>query len=82
MGFTNESQWPAEWYQAVKDIGVKSPFLTSLSSQRSEIRELQYTFVLRQESISPVINAFVQYFFRWPTERAKKQWSIEYEFCV
>ncbi|CAG0914490.1 unnamed protein product [Notodromas monacha] len=53
MGFTNESQWPAEWYQAVKDIGVKSPFLTSLSSQRSEIRELQYTFVLRQESISP-----------------------------
>ncbi|CAG0888265.1 unnamed protein product [Cyprideis torosa] len=54
MGFTNENYiWPNEWYDAVKDIAVKSPLLTSLSAQRSEIRELQYTSALRSESVLP-----------------------------
>ncbi|CAG0882290.1 unnamed protein product [Darwinula stevensoni] len=53
MGFTNASQWPTEWHEAVKDIAVKSPLLTSLSAQRSEIRELQYTSALRSDSVAP-----------------------------
>nr|XP_022907836.1 phosphatidylinositol 4-kinase alpha [Onthophagus taurus] len=54
MGFTSPDfgLWPQEWYEGVKEIAVKSPPLISQSSNRSELRELQYTSAVRNESVS------------------------------
>lgn len=54
MGFTLQESglWPREWYEGVLDIAVKSPLLVSQTSFRSELRELQYTSALRNDSIS------------------------------
>lgn len=52
MGFTlhESGLWPYEWYSGVLEIAVKSPLL--VSQMRSELREMQYTSALRNESIS------------------------------
>nr|XP_034827601.1 phosphatidylinositol 4-kinase alpha isoform X5 [Maniola hyperantus] len=54
MGFTaaESGLWPKEWYAGVKEIAVKSPFLVSQTSLRSEMRELQYTSAVRNDSVS------------------------------
>ncbi|CAH0382113.1 unnamed protein product [Bemisia tabaci] len=53
MGFTSESGlWPSEWYDGVKEIATKSPYLVSQTSSRSELRELQYTAAVRNDSVS------------------------------
>nr|CAH7716977.1 unnamed protein product [Callosobruchus chinensis] len=54
MGFTaaDSGLWPQEWYEGVKEIAVKSPALISPTSSRSEMRELQYTSAVRNESVS------------------------------
>lgn len=44
--------WPQEWYEGVKEIAVKSPSLISQTSSRSEMRELQYTSAVRNDSVS------------------------------
>ncbi|VVC98499.1 unnamed protein product, partial [Leptidea sinapis] len=44
--------WPQEWYAGVKEIAAKSPFLVSQTSLRSEMRELQYTSAVRNDSVS------------------------------
>jgi len=46
--------WPVEWYDGVRNIAVKSPYLVSQTSYRSEMRELQYTSAVRNESVSVV----------------------------
>lgn len=55
MGFTAQDSglWPAEWYTGVREIAVKSPWLVSQSSRTSEMRELQYTSAVRNESVGP-----------------------------
>ncbi|XP_969785.1 phosphatidylinositol 4-kinase alpha isoform X4 [Tribolium castaneum] len=54
MGFTasDSGLWPKEWYEGVKEIAVKSPALVSPTSSRSEMRELQYTSAVRNDSVS------------------------------
>ncbi|XP_053617223.1 phosphatidylinositol 4-kinase alpha isoform X3 [Plodia interpunctella] len=58
MGFTaadsamRKRLWPQEWYNGVKEIAVKSPYLVSQTSLRSEMRELQYTSAVRNDSVS------------------------------
>jgi len=54
MGFTaaDSGLWPADWYDGVRNIAVKSPYLVSQTSYRSEMRELQYTSAVRNESVS------------------------------
>ena len=54
MGFTasDSGLWPNEWYEGVKEIAVKSPALVSPTSSRSEMRELQYTSAVRNDSVS------------------------------
>ncbi|XP_050667764.1 phosphatidylinositol 4-kinase alpha isoform X1 [Leptidea sinapis] len=58
MGFTaaesamRKRLWPQEWYAGVKEIAAKSPFLVSQTSLRSEMRELQYTSAVRNDSVS------------------------------
>ncbi|XP_025837646.1 phosphatidylinositol 4-kinase alpha [Agrilus planipennis] len=54
MGFTasNSGLWPQEWYEGVTEIAVKSPLLVSQTSSRSEMRELQYTSAVRNDSVS------------------------------
>ncbi|XP_050501433.1 phosphatidylinositol 4-kinase alpha isoform X1 [Diabrotica virgifera virgifera] len=54
MGFTasDSGLWPQEWYEGVKEIAVKSPTLVSFTSSRSEMRELQFTSAVRNESVS------------------------------
>ncbi|CAG9769001.1 unnamed protein product [Ceutorhynchus assimilis] len=54
MGFTASESglWPQEWYEGVKEIAVKSPALVSPTSSRSEMRELQYTSAVRNDSVS------------------------------
>lgn len=49
---TSTGLWPQEWYAGVKEIAVKSPFLVSQTSLRSEMRELQYTSAVRNDSVS------------------------------
>lgn len=44
--------WPSDWYSGVKEIAVKSPWLVSQNSSRSEFRELQYTSAVRNDSVS------------------------------
>ncbi|KAI8441988.1 hypothetical protein MSG28_005651 [Choristoneura fumiferana] len=44
--------WPQEWYAGVKEIAVKSPYLVSQTSLRSDLRELQYTSAVRNDSVS------------------------------
>lgn len=46
--------WPAEWYMAVCDIAVTSPQLLSRTQHRSEMKELYYTYAVRDESVSVV----------------------------
>lgn len=50
--------WPSEWYEGVKEIAIKSPCLVTQTSTRSQMRELQYTSAVRNESVS-----LVSYFF-------------------
>ncbi|XP_023707312.1 phosphatidylinositol 4-kinase alpha isoform X2 [Cryptotermes secundus] len=54
MGFTaaDSGLWPEEWYDGVRNIAVKSPHLVSQTSSRSEMRELQYTSAVRNDSVS------------------------------
>ncbi|CAH1104235.1 unnamed protein product [Psylliodes chrysocephalus] len=54
MGFTasDSGLWPQEWYEGVKEIAVKSPTLISFTSSRSEMRELQFTSAVKNESVS------------------------------
>ncbi|BET02066.1 Phosphatidylinositol 4-kinase [Nesidiocoris tenuis] len=53
MGFTTQSGlWPNEWRQGVEQIAVKSPCLVAQSSSRSELRQLQYTSAVRNDSVS------------------------------
>ncbi|CAH0558143.1 unnamed protein product [Brassicogethes aeneus] len=54
MGFAaaDSGLWPQEWYEGVREIAVKSPALVSPTSSRSEMRELQYTSAVRNESVS------------------------------
>ncbi|KAK5638099.1 hypothetical protein RI129_012394 [Pyrocoelia pectoralis] len=54
MGFTasNSGLWPQEWFEGVKEIAVKSPSLVSQTSRSSEMRELQYTSAVRNDSVS------------------------------
>ncbi|XP_047491882.1 phosphatidylinositol 4-kinase alpha-like isoform X2 [Penaeus chinensis] len=54
MGFTQQESglWPAEWYMAVCDIAVTSPQLLSRTQHRSEMKELYYTYAVRDESVS------------------------------
>ncbi|XP_024081194.1 phosphatidylinositol 4-kinase alpha isoform X2 [Cimex lectularius] len=52
MGFTTQSGlWPNEWRQGVEQIAVKSPCLVGHST-RSELRQLQYTSAVRNDSVS------------------------------
>lgn len=46
--------WPSEWYEGVKEIAIKSPCLVTQTSTRSQMRELQYTSAVRNESVSLV----------------------------
>ena len=46
--------WPVEWHEGVKEIAVKSPYLTMQTSSRSEMREMQYTSAVRNDSVSVV----------------------------
>ncbi|CAH0713580.1 unnamed protein product, partial [Brenthis ino] len=54
MGFTaaESGLWPQEWYGGVKEIAVKSPYLVSQTSLRSEMREYHYTSAVRNDSVS------------------------------
>ncbi|XP_073997967.1 phosphatidylinositol 4-kinase III alpha isoform X1 [Rhodnius prolixus] len=53
MGFTTRSGlWPNEWRKGVEQIAVKSPCLVAQSSSRSELRQLQYTSAVRNDSVS------------------------------
>ncbi|KAI5696345.1 hypothetical protein M8J76_010849 [Diaphorina citri] len=53
MGFTCESGlWPSEWTEGVKEIAAKSPYYVSQTSSRSEMRELQYSAAVRNDSVS------------------------------
>jgi hypothetical protein len=55
MGFTCESGlWPSEWTEGVKEIAAKSPYYVSQTSSRSEMRELQYSAAVRNDSVSLV----------------------------
>ncbi|KZC07783.1 Phosphatidylinositol 4-kinase alpha [Dufourea novaeangliae] len=54
MGFAGDQAsrlWPAEWHEGVKEIAVKSPYLISQTSARLEMRELQYTSAVRNDSV-------------------------------
>lgn len=52
MGFINAQLWPLNWYQGVQNIAVKSPLLISLTTNKLEIRELNYTTAIKGDSIS------------------------------
>ena len=44
--------WPAEWYDGVKEIAIKSPYLIAQTNVKLEMRELQYTSAVRNDSVS------------------------------
>ncbi|XP_011307555.1 phosphatidylinositol 4-kinase alpha isoform X2 [Fopius arisanus] len=44
--------WPGEWYEGVKEIAIKSPYLIAQTNAKLEMRELQYTSAVRNESVS------------------------------
>ena len=46
--------WPSEWYSSVCDIAVASPLLLSRTQNRSEMKELRYTYAVRDDSVSVV----------------------------
>lgn len=51
--------WPSEWREGVEQIAVKSPCLVAQgSSSRSELRQLQYTSAVRNDSVSMVKRCF------------------------
>ncbi|KAG7162490.1 Phosphatidylinositol 4-kinase alpha-like [Homarus americanus] len=54
MGFTQQESglWPADWHMAVCDIAVTSPLLLSHTKHRSEMKELKYTYAVRDDSVS------------------------------
>ncbi|XP_033211468.1 phosphatidylinositol 4-kinase alpha isoform X3 [Belonocnema kinseyi] len=55
MGFVSDSSsriWPRDWYEGIKEIAVKSPYLVFQISSRVEMRELQFTSVVRNDSVS------------------------------
>ena len=49
--------WPPEWHLAVCDIAVTSPLLLSQTKHRSEMKELKYTYAVRDDSVSVVSKA-------------------------
>lgn len=73
--------WPAEWYDGVRNIAVKSPYLVSQTSSRSEMRELQYTSAVRNDSVSlvslHVIHHSKEYSFAYHLKK-----SIVYEIVL
>ncbi|KAF2369044.1 hypothetical protein FHG87_000212 [Trinorchestia longiramus] len=54
MGFANSEAgiWPAEWYGSVGHIAEKSPLLLSRTQNRSEMKELKYTYAVRDDSVA------------------------------
>ncbi|XP_076062775.1 phosphatidylinositol 4-kinase III alpha isoform X2 [Oratosquilla oratoria] len=54
MGFTQQESglWPADWHHCVCDVAVKSPLLLSRTQHRSEMKELKYTYAVRDSSVS------------------------------
>lgn len=55
MGFVSDSSsgmWPRDWYTGIKEIAIKSPYLVFQISSRVEMRELQFTSVVRNDSVS------------------------------
>lgn len=52
MGFTNSKLWPEEWINGVKEIAAKSPLLISQAAYRSEMREMNYTAVVKSDKVS------------------------------
>jgi len=50
FGFTREEEsvWPQDWYDGVKEIAVKAPKLTFSSGERSEIRQLGISLAISQ----------------------------------
>ncbi|KAK3879548.1 hypothetical protein Pcinc_015884 [Petrolisthes cinctipes] len=54
MGFTQQESglWPPDWHMAVCDIAVTSPLLLSHTKHRSEMKELKYTYAVRDDSVS------------------------------
>ncbi|XP_055374781.1 phosphatidylinositol 4-kinase alpha [Condylostylus longicornis] len=52
MGFTNSRLWPADWYQGVQQIAAKSPLLISQTAYKGEMRELNYTSAIKNDSVN------------------------------
>ncbi|XP_071514880.1 phosphatidylinositol 4-kinase alpha isoform X1 [Panulirus ornatus] len=54
MGFMQQESglWPADWHMAICDIAVTSPLLLSHTKHRSEMKELKYTYAVRDDSVS------------------------------
>lgn len=52
MGFTNSKLWPEEWIKGVRQIAAKSPLLISQTAYRSEMREMNYTAVVKSDKVS------------------------------
>lgn len=52
MGFTNARLWSQEWYTGVQQIAAKSPLLISQTTHKSDMRELNYTSAIKNDSIS------------------------------
>lgn len=46
--------WPAEWYGSVGLIAEKSPLLLSRTQNKSEMKELKYTYAVRDDSVALV----------------------------
>ena len=54
MNFVNEDLLLNPWFEHVREISIKSPLLVSQSSNRSELKEMQYTSAIRDDSISAI----------------------------
>uniref|UniRef100_A0A1A9ULE3 Phosphatidylinositol 4-kinase alpha n=1 Tax=Glossina austeni TaxID=7395 RepID=A0A1A9ULE3_GLOAU len=52
MGFTNARLCSSEWYAGVQQIAAKSPLLISQTTHKSDMRELNYTSAIKNDSIS------------------------------
>ncbi|CAL4078353.1 unnamed protein product, partial [Meganyctiphanes norvegica] len=54
MGFTQQESglWPSDWYNSLCDIAIKSPLLLSRTQHRSEMKELKYSYAVRDDSVS------------------------------
>jgi uncharacterized membrane protein YiaA len=56
--------WLPEWHDGVRNIAVKSPCLVSQTSSRSEMRALQLTSAVRNDSVS-FVSLHVIYHSKW-----------------